>query len=333
MINSYELQDKDFVKYMKRLILVGALELCSQYREREVLIPYLMNDAVEQYISLKECKMIGELDAEDIEDTEIELVDYKDMKGCILRQPHHNIVNLWYKSAQMTTACYQYHRIGHAWRKEPGEEYIRRLVNLICVLHDKCYYLKKEYYSVEEEEIGLLAECSPIIYFTPINEPIIDWYPESIDGVRQLEKLADSLQLSLLTERIRKYKVLVEKGKRKYKHAQKLAEELIKPANQILWEEIAKRIYSASVLLDERDYGEEMNASIACYRQKVEKKLWQEGYRGQYPVFVNEDGDIVECVEEHPFTILEEDHYDFKIFCMKRTKNNNLESKLILQRE
>ena len=81
------------------LIDWDALEICQDAENREILIPYVMNDAVEYYLCLTEASMHGELDTEEAEDTSVELVQNDALYGLIFRQSSGNTVSIWYSTA------------------------------------------------------------------------------------------------------------------------------------------------------------------------------------------------------------------------------------------
>ena len=91
-------------------------ELCGPFEEDGQIVyyvPYMMNDAVEDYLILRNCRMIGEY----LSDTELtqEAQIAKDESGYVLavRQGEQNAFTLYFETIEECVQCYQYHQIGH----------------------------------------------------------------------------------------------------------------------------------------------------------------------------------------------------------------------------
>ena len=120
------------------LLDYGSFELCIQEKDgrKEYIIPYIMNDAVECYLSMKDASWRGDYQPER-EVTEVELlVPQEDGRyGLIVHQGYDNVVTLWFETLVMHAACYRYHEIGHFWVK--GQEQWRQLVYMVGTMADK----------------------------------------------------------------------------------------------------------------------------------------------------------------------------------------------------
>lgn len=303
------------------LIDWDALELCTGTEKGEVLIPYVMNDAVESYLRLTGCAVHGELNGEPEDGISLEMVQSGDTKGLILRQQSGNMVSLWYDEAYQVVNCYQYHLIGHGWRQEKGEEYIRRLVNLICVLHDKMTYLGLEYVSETERLLASLAEFPPVLYFTPINESILDWYPKSAAGIEAMRKLAVQAEDGSFLEELSGYENLFRKGKVRQKQTQRMAGSLLRKEHAGLWRLMDEKLCQASLAHEPRDYGSDMAARVAEVRQRLTDDCRANGFQGEYPYLFwkNPDGNTEKeliFVEEQPFSVMESPDFEYRIYSM-----------------
>ena len=87
------------------------------------------------------------------------------------------------------------------------------------------------------------------------------------------------------------------------------------PRRQKLYEHIWNKVAAASNRYGSRDYGEAVNAQIAEQRRQAAKTLERLGYAGAYPDFAKGNRRIHVC-EEHPFTTMEYENYEFKIQLM-----------------
>lgn len=309
-----KITEDQLYRMLERLIEWDALEICMDHEKKEVLIPYLMNDATEYYLQFCECVVQGKLE-EEMEDAYIEFVHNHSAHGLIIRQKSGNIVTIWYKDVFEELNCYQYHLIGHAWRRKPGEEFIRRLVNLICVIHDKVNYLGEGKCNSLERKIGYLAEFAPILYFTPINESVLEWYPESEKGIESAKWLAEEANDRVLVEEILKYEKLFLKGKMKPKQLKITAGKF--QYSSKIWLALHEKICEASLQYPARNYESDMNLKIEKMRDEVVERYEKIGFSGEFPKLKSSNQEIY-FIEEHPFTILESEDYKYRIFSMTR---------------
>ena len=101
-------------------------ELCIG---EDYLIPYMMNDAVENYLILKNGQMIGNYLNDDTLEVTGKLAVEKDRYVLSVRQGEENAFTLYFSEIEERIQCFQYHRIGHFWVK--GQEQWRQLVYII----------------------------------------------------------------------------------------------------------------------------------------------------------------------------------------------------------
>ncbi len=145
-----------------------------------LLIPYMMNDAVEYYLILENCQVMGRIPEEFPGETQVKLVEVPERPGLIFEMPSGEKLTLWFDRCLAVQSFCQYHRISHFWRE--GAEHWRMLVYMIGTIHDKYAFLGPE--SVNEKERALLplVHFGPFRYYSPIDEPLDDRYPENADG-------------------------------------------------------------------------------------------------------------------------------------------------------
>lgn len=302
-----------------------------QIKENEVLLPYLMNDATEYFIRLEDCRIQGEWCGEKNGVVELAFEEEGDLNGLVIRQADASTLSIRFGRAWKEEHCYQYHRIGHQWRKEKGEERLRRLVNLLCVLHDKCSYLGRDAYTEEEAFLAKLIEFQPLCYWTPINDSIEDWYPETMDGILAMEELVeragDSVYLNLLKQYLLFWENFDEgqSGRRMQKKLFKLRElqnnlsrALTLPEHEGILCLLEAMIEEASLNWKPRTYSKEHTESMEALRESKEEEFKKQGFTGSYPKFEKVNLDTGErenvfLVEEHPFMELEWKDYQFRI--------------------
>ncbi len=292
-------------------------ELCGPFEEDGQIVyyvPYMMNDAVEDYLILRNCRMIGEY----LSDTELtqEAQIAKDESGYVLavRQGEQNAFTLYFETIEECVQCYQYHQIGHFWVK--GQEHWRQLVYMIGTIHDKHTFLGEAFCNSEEMELLHLVEFAPFREWSPIHGSLEESYPETENGIEAMERLAKEAGDMEFVRWIGRY--------RRFSLLQRISSKmLLSPRREALYQLIYEKVAEASAKYPERQYSEEAKAQMDKARKAAQAELESRGFQGVYPVFQKEHQKIL-VTEEHPFTILEWNHYKFKIqFMVSECKGAN----------
>ena len=320
-------------------------------------LPYMMNDALEYYFVLKDCRMTGEYKPDNLDATNpekfgnfaapagrtyIELIEDGNGYALLIRQATGDIATVWFKDIEKELKCYRYHEIGHFWVK--GEEHYRQLVYMIGTIYDKLEYLGESICNDKELALLPLMEFAPFRYWSPIHESLDDRYPDTLDGINTFYVLCKEVADYPLMKSVERYRKVFQKAlclnekaesSTVYKFAfelyekfifsklvQKLAIELTKPGHEALYELIYQKVCDASSQYPSRDYGEIVNEMIASRRREVTESLIAEEYTGTYPRFSKRTTSIL-VTEEHPFTlsVLEYENYDFRLQFMVSEMN------------
>ena len=110
-------------------------------RKVDYYIPYMMNDALECYLVLRDAWMTGDYLDLDQEEYPIQgqLAWRDDRSALIVKQGRENVFTIWFSELTEVFQCYQYHRIGHFWVK--GQEQWRQLDYMAVTLYEKYQYL------------------------------------------------------------------------------------------------------------------------------------------------------------------------------------------------
>ena len=286
-------------------------ELCTADGEEgtlEYYVPYMMNDAAESYFMMEECHITGEYQPEETENTSAELITEETGYALIVRQASGNVFTLWFANLRWKEHFYQYHGIGHFWRK--GQEQWRQLVYMAGTLHDKCVYLGDEACSEKEKALFHLIEFGPFRKWSPIQEDLEEKYPptyEGIDCMRQLAREAGDWKYERL---LCVYKKFPFRWLETW-----LSRRLEKPSREALYQLIYEKIRAASCEYPVRRYQEEEQYRIDVCRQEADTFLRGKGFQGTYPEYYKESM-WIQAAEEQPFTILESSDYVFRIYFM-----------------
>lgn len=307
-----ELYVEELLEYIEHLMISEALEvskIISDQGKEDLLIPYLMNDAVECVIHLKNVSYTGELEwmkyTSSIQGFSI---------GIVFQSDSHSL-SIDYSEAILETHCYQYHLIGHNWRKDAGQEHIRRLVNLLCIIHDKYSYLGEMFCNSYEMDLYPLINFEPLCYWTPINEPIISWYPESEEGIQAMkalvEEAGDDTYYDFLCQYEESHDLIIKK---------RLTDMLCESEHAAIYQLLIDKLFLASSIWDKRDYGKVENDKIRNRREAITISYQESGFTGIYPEFIKKypNGRVeqIRIMEEHPFTVMDWESYSFKVFAL-----------------
>lgn len=315
----------DFRKCIAKLLDCNVFEIqlhTDENKQTNCYIPYMMNDALECYFVLKNCRVTGEFGnfaCDKVRD--VEFVNDDIHTALVLRQPNGNVSTLWFEDIAKVLKCYRYHEIGHFW--VAGQEQWRQLVYMIGTIYDKFSYMGESLCNEEELALLPLMEFAPFRYWSPIHESLDDHYPDTLSGFacfKELCKEAGDSLLLRLTERYEKvtcggfgitdfYRKLALPGIIK-----KLALELNRSGHETLYELIYQKVCEASSQYPARDYGDSLSTKIMEARHSVSEALTAKGYVGEYPRFSLGNRSLL-VTEEHPFTLaaLEYENYEFRI--------------------
>lgn len=339
---------KDLQESIDELLACDAFELQMHIDENGqtyYYIPYMMNDALECYFVLKDCRMTGEYvasglsnssesdvsgDSDDFGNfacnkrTQVSLIENGSTPALVLRQPDGNVATLWFNDVVKELKCYRYHEIGHFWVK--GQEQWRQLVYIIGTIYDKFEYMGESICNDEELALLPLMEFAPFRYWSPIHESLDGHYPDTLNGIACFRALCEEVGDNRLLKLVNQYeKVACSSGWLGDFYGQfllprivrKLALELTKSGHEALYELIYQKVCDASSRYPARDYGEDINKKVDAKRALVIASLVDKGFVGEYPRFSKGNVSVV-VTEEHPFTIsmLEYDNYDFRIQLM-----------------
>lgn len=277
-------------------------------KETEVRIPYMLNDALECTLLLKNCRIRGDLaklrDGLEAEELSGSLEEKDGGYGLILRQGSEAAA-LWFQGIRIEKNFYQYHVIGHFWAK--GQEQWRRIAYIVGTIQDKYRYFGSASCSRKEIELGKLSEYGPLMRWSPLGDMPGRLESMSLESIAAMEKFAaaagDQKYLRLL-KLYRRFPV--------FALARILAKALTKPERMGLYLLLEKEIEKASLSYQKRDYGKEKNRENQKQRETAERKLKELGFDGKWPEYQKGRYGVV-AMEEHPFCCGDGDDFTFRI--------------------
>lgn len=171
-------------------------------------VVYLMNDAVESFIILKNARYTGTY----VQNYTGELMWdlHTALEGYALRvQQGESHIMLFFDDCTQEVNLYNYGHIGHFWVK--GFEYMRIIEYQAAIIRDKLDYLGEQYCNETEKRLASLRNfpplnyvswpSSPEKYIVPMNNP----YEVSKEAVEYLKELAEKAQDAEMTVYLDKY--------------------------------------------------------------------------------------------------------------------------------
>lgn len=309
------LSSTELVSCINELLSCKAFEL-HMGNGADFYIPYMMNDALECYLLLENGRMTGSYLSDCRDDMSVEYVLTEKSPALIFHQGRENVFTLWFDNCYRVLNLYRYDQIGHFWVK--GQEQWRQLVYIIGTIHDKYNYLGNAVCNEEELALLPLMEFAPFRYYSPLHESLDEYYQETPKGTQCMINLAKEIGDNRFLTWLKLYQLCPSRLT-----ARLIAALMNYSSRQPLYELIYTKMQKASKHYPERSYSEDLNRKIIAERSAVSEKLLSQGFSGEYPRFYKENVQIL-ATEEHPFTILESDTFNFKIQLMvSRTKKKN----------
>ena len=294
------------IERLKHVVECQVFELCGPFEEQgsvSYCVPYMMNDAVENYLILKDCKLVGKFCSEIKGQQEAQIAELDGGYVMAFRQGGENAFTLFFKEIEERVSFYRYHEIGHFWVK--GQEQWRQLVYITGTIHDKYSFLGESSCNETEKRLKHLVEFFPFQDWSPVHGSLEEDYPESEEGILAMEYYAKKAGDDSYLKWIKWYRRFPWLRK-------KLSKLLLDSKRERLYQEIYRDIEKASMSYPVRKYEEQAQVSVEEMRKSAEAYLKAQGYEGTYPEF-QQGNRKIQAVEEHPFTILEWKHYKFRI--------------------
>ncbi len=127
----------------------------------DLYVVYLMNDAAESFLVLKNAKMTGTFDSKYEGPTKSCLSEAEKGYVLILRRGE-NTAAIFFDDVLEETKLYDYGMNGHFWIR--GYEYLRQIEYKVAIVSDKLNYLGEDSCTEEEKKIAALENFPPLNY-------------------------------------------------------------------------------------------------------------------------------------------------------------------------
>ena len=138
----------------------------GQTESGELRLIYLMNDAVESFLVLKNARMTGNYvrDYEGEFEGSVEKADWDlcEAEYILVIHQGQNVFTVFFEDILLETQLYNYGELGHFWVK--GYENLRVMEYQIAILRDKYEYLGEKYCTEQERKLAMLRDFPPLNY-------------------------------------------------------------------------------------------------------------------------------------------------------------------------
>ncbi len=325
MVNHSEeiLYPKQLIKLLKDLIETESLEFVRDLEKPDCIrIPYMMSDALENYLVLEDCSVDGLLEEELAIGTAIRINSDGFRLKIFFITPEGRELRLECSRAVQSITLYQYHRTGHYWVE--GNEFLRRLVYIVGTVHDKAEYMGRHYCNETELSYYHLIEFAPFRYWSPVDESMDDWYHNSAAGTEVMRCLAREAGDD-------RFQWMLDQYMESPEIRNVLAKYLAGNDGSRIMECLQRRIIKGSLPYEERKYDTSLTDRIEKKRKAITIQLLKEGYSGEYPEFKRGDKELL-IIEEQPFTLMEWDHTEYG-FHFEYKENDNRKIKRSVRHE
>lgn len=238
--------------------------------DRTLRLIYLMNDAVESFLVLKEARL-GGLYKNDYEGPLTYSLDREEGEYVLVVHQGETVCTVFFSDIELDVHLYDYGNIGHFWVK--GQENLRVLEYQIAILRDKYEYLGEAYCTEEERRLSSLKNFPPLnyLFYPSVPEQYIVSMEEpwevSVEAVRVMAALAKEVDDSAFLKCLLRYSRKPTKRK-----AAQLAAMLQKNRHSALTEYLADKLRQAASVYPSRDFGEEKNAYLQSLWEKAERR-------------------------------------------------------------
>ena len=299
----------DPVEKLKLLLEQGEFELLEEKTEGRISyrLIYLMNDAVESFLVLKNCRMTGEYLADYEGKIETELREYKEEnvksetgfvnhseknKYILVVHQGDSVCTLMFTGLEEEVHLYNYGTIGHFWVKR--YEYLRQLEYTFAIIRDKREYLGERYCNRREQKLAALADFPPLNYtcYPAISKEYLverenAWKParQALSVMEELLKETGDKQLLRL---VRLYAMFPVKILARY-----IAMQLHRTKHRKVVQLLQQQVRQAAKYYPERKFSGKEEKKFREQRKRAQDcaREWEEkGYR-------------VDIFREEPFTV------------------------------
>ena len=249
----------------------------GQTESGELRLIYLMNDAVESFLVLKNARMTGNY----VRDYEGEFegsVEKADRDLCeaeyiLVIHQGRNVFTVFFEDILLETHLYNYGELGHFWVK--GYENLRVMEYQIAILRDKYEYLGEKYCTEYEGKLAMLRDFPPLNYL---------FYPAV------MQELATEAGDEKLGKMLRRYEKNPD-----ISNAKKIAGMLCRSSHLPVITLLGEKIREAASVYPDRDFGRKQNEYLHELMEKAERRKEELEAENVQTLIYREEPFIYDC--------------------------------------
>ena len=292
----------------EKLNLLLEQELCEfvdipngfsgQTENGELRLIYLMNDAVESFLVLKNARMTGNYVRDYEGEFEVSLEkadrDLCEAEYILVVHQGRNVFTVFFEDILLETHLYNYGELGHFWVK--GYENLRVMEYQIAILRDKYEYLGEEYCTEQERKLAMLRDFPPLnyLFYPAVPEkyivPVDNPWEVTAEALAVMQELAEKAGDEKLGKMLRRY----EKN-RDISNARKIAEMLCRSSHLPVVTLLREKIREAASVYPDRDFGKEKNQYLCKLLAEAERKRSELYKKNVQTIIYREEPFIYDC--------------------------------------
>lgn len=292
----------------EKLNLLLEQELCEfvdipdgftgQTESGKLRLIYLMNDAVESFLVLKNARMTGNYvrDYEGEFEGSLEKAD-RDLCGAeyiLVVHQGRNVFTVFFEDILLETHLYNYGELGHFWVK--GYENLRVMEYQIAILRDKYEYLGEEYCTEQERKLAMLRDFPPLnyLFYPAVPEkyivPVDNPWEVTEEALAVMQELATEAGDEKLEKMLRRYEKNPD-----ISNARKIAGMLCRSSHLPVVTLLGEKIREAASVYPDRDFGKEKNQHLCKLLAEAKRKRSELHQKNVQIIIYREEPFIYDC--------------------------------------
>ena len=292
----------------EKLNLLLEQELCEfvdvpdgftgQTENGELRLIYLMNDAVESFLVLKNARMTGNYvrDYEGEFEGSLEKTDRDLCEAEYILVVHQgqNVFTVFFEDILLETHLYNYGELGHFWVK--GYENLRVMEYQIAILRDKYEYLGEEYCTEQERKLAMLRDFPPLnyLFYPAVPEkyivPVDNPWEVTVEALTVMQELAEEAGDEKLRKMLRRYEKNPD-----ISNARKIAGMFCRSGHLPVVTLLGEKIREAASVYPDRDFGKEKNQYLCKLLAEAERKRSELHQKNVQTIIYREEPFIYDC--------------------------------------
>ena len=270
----------------------------GQTESGELRLIYLMNDAVESFLVLKNARMTGNYvrDYEGEFEGSLERTDRDVCEAEYILVIHQgqNVFTVFFEDILLETYLYNYGELGHFWVE--GYENLRVMEYQIAILRDKYEYLGEKYCTEQERKLAMLRDFPPLnyLFYPAVPEkyivPVDNPWEVTAEALAVMQELSEEAGDEKLGKMLWRYEKNPD-----ISNARKIAGMLCRSSHLPVVTLLGEKIREAASVYPDRDFGKEKNQYLCKLLTEAERKRSELHQKNVQIIIYREEPFIYDC--------------------------------------